>query len=230
MNKSLFFPPTSRALPNGLLAIGGELEPVWLLDAYTHGIFPWPITERNSERSQLAWWSPNPRGIFQWDRFHIPKRLQRTVRSDRFGITCNTDFEGVLRGCARPRKDEAETWITPEMIDAYLRLHELGWAHSVEAKRDGRLVGGVYGVAINGFFAAESMFYDEPDASKVALVRLLDHLFVRGFRLVDIQMITANTARFGATEIPRREYLRRLKESLKDKQVAFGNEIGEYTG
>ncbi len=229
MNKSLFFPPTSKALPNGLLAIGGELEPVWLLDAYTHGIFPWPITDRNRALSQLAWWSPNPRGIFQWDRLHIPKRLRRTVRSDRFEITCDTDFEGVLRGCAQPRKDEAETWITPEMIDAYLRLHELGWAHSVEAKRGGRLVGGVYGVGINGFFAAESMFYSEPDASKVALVRLLDHLFVRGYRLVDIQMITANTARFGATEISRREYMKRLKESLKEKRVCFGEEIGDYS-
>jgi len=217
---SLFFPPLSRALPSGLLAVGGELEPAWLLDAYTHGIFPWPLTDK---QGQLAWWSPNPRAVFEWGEIHIPRRLLRTVRNGPFKITSNTDFAGVVRGCAAPRSDGSETWITPDMIDAYTRLHELGWAHSVEAWLDGHLVGGVYGVAIGGLFAAESMFYKVPNASKVALVRLLEHLRRRGYSLVDVQMITPNTARFGATEISRREYLKRLKNALKQMDVTFGS-------
>ena len=229
MNDSRFFPPASQALPNGLLAIDGELDPRWLFDAYTHGIFPWPITDPRRDSSVLAWWAPNPRGIFEWDNIHIPKRMLSLVKSDYFEITCDTDFEGVMRGCASPRQDSSETWVTPEMIDAYCQFHEEGWAHSVEAKRDGRLVGGVYGVAINGLFAAESMFYREPNASKVALIRLLDHLFVRGFKLVDVQIVNENTARFGASEISRRLYMKRLNAALKDKETSFGDEMSEFT-
>ena len=229
MNDSRFFPPASRALPNGLLAIDGELNPTWLYDAYTHGIFPWPITDPRRDSSVLAWWAPNPRGIFEWDKIHIPKRMLSLVKSDYFEITCDTDFEGVMRGCASPRQDSNETWVTPEMIDAYCQFHEEGWAHSVEARLDGRLVGGVYGVAINGLFAAESMFYREPNASKVALIRLLDHLFVRGFKLVDVQIINDNTARFGASEISRRLYMKRLKSAIIDKNISFGTEMNVFT-
>ena len=145
----------------------------------------------------------------------------RTLRNGPFEITGDTDFAGVIRGCARPRTDDPATWITPEIIDAYIRLHELGRAHSVEARLDGRLVGGVYGVTINGLFAAESMFHKVPNASKVALVWLLKHLHARGYSLVDIQMVTPITARFGATEIPRQEYLRRLKIALGQTEVSF---------
>jgi len=218
---SLFFPPVSQSLSNGLLAVGGELEPVWLLDAYTHGIFPWPDTDGQGH-SHLAWYSPDPRGIFQWDGIHIPKRLLRTIRNKPFEITSDTDFAGVIRGCAQPRPGDSATWITPEMIDAYTRLHELGWAHSVEVKLDGQLVGGVYGVAINSLFAAESMFHEVSNASKIALVCLLEHLHTRGYSLVDIQMVTPITARFGAITIPRGEYLRRLKTALKQTEVTFG--------
>ena len=195
-----------------------------MFDAYTHGIFPWPVTDWKGD-SQLAWWSPNPRAIFQWDKIHISRRLLRTIRTAPFEITSNTDFAGVIYGCARPRTGDPATWITPKMIDAYLRFHELGWAHSVEAWRDGRLVGGIYGVAINGLFAAESMFYEETNASKIALVRLLGHLQARGYSLVDIQMVTPTTSQFGATEIPRREYMQRLRIALKQKEVTFG-ELG----
>ena len=217
---SLFFPPLSQTLSNGLLAVGGELEPAWLLDAYTHGIFPWPITGGQGY-SQLAWWSPDPRAIFEWDNIHVPRRLLRIIRNNPFEMTCNTDFAGVIRGCAQPRGDDSATWITPDMIVAYIRLHELGWAHSVEAKLDGRLVGGVYGVAINGLFAAESMFHQVPNASKVALVWLLEHLHACGCSLVDIQMVTPITAQFGAAEISRREYLRRLKIAMERTEVTF---------
>jgi len=219
LTDSLFFPPATQARLDGLLAIGGELTPPFLLDAYTHGIFPWPITELHG---RLAWWSPNPRGVFQWDKIHVPRRLLRTVRNGPFEITSDTDFAGVIRGCATPRNDGSGTWITPDMRDAYIRLHELGWAHSVEAKLDGRLVGGVYGVAIHGLFAAESMFYEVSNASKVALVRLLEHLRIRGYGLIDLQMVTENTARFGATEISRREYLWCLKMAMKQTDVTFG--------
>ena len=228
LTESLFFPPVAQSRSDGMLAVGGELAPDWLLDAYSHGIFPWPITDRYHRFSQLVWWSPDPRGVLEWDKIHLPKRLLRTVRNGPFEISCDTDFAGVIRGCAGSRNGDSATWITPEMIDAYIRLHELGWAHSVEAKLDGRLVGGVYGVAINGLFAAESMFYVVPNASKVALVRLLDHLHIRGYGLIDIQMVTENTARFGATEIPRRQYLRRLKKALQQTDVTFGGDMGTF--
>ncbi len=212
--KSLFFPPAEDAEPEGLLALGGRLDPTWLLDAYTHGIFPWPFCDAEEKNLPLGWWSPDPRGIIELDCVHVPRRLERTIRSGTFETTLNRDFRGVMLGCAMASGREGETWITPEMIEAYSELHRLGFAHSVEARRDGRLVGGVYGVGINGLFAAESMFYSEPDASKVALVRLFRHLADRGYRLLDIQMITPHTERFGAIEIPRKEYLRRLAAAL----------------
>lgn len=235
MKKSLFFPPLSQSRPDGLLAVDGSLAVEWLLDAYTHGIFPWPIvyyTKRNDAgimdtESRITWWSPDPRAIFQWDKVHIPKRLLSTLRNGPFEITCDTDFAGVIHGCAEAQDRNPTSWITPEMIQAYLVMHREGYAHSVEAKIDGELVGGVYGVGIHGFFAAESMFYREPNASKVALIRLLNHLFLRGYPFVDIQLITENTQRFGAVEIPRSVYIRQLNAALRKRDISFGNEICE---
>jgi leucyl/phenylalanyl-tRNA---protein transferase len=150
----------------------------------------------------------------------VPRRLQRIYRSGRFEICFDRDFPAVIRGCASGRGRKGGTWLTPQMISAYIKMHELGHAHSVEAWQDGQLAGGVYGIAIAGLFAAESMFYRVPEASKVALVHLVNHLQSRGYELLDIQQLTPNTARFGAIEISRQEYLQRLGESLK-KLVAF---------
>ncbi len=191
----------------GLVAIGGDLRPDRLLHAYRSGIFPW-----YDEDGPIFWWSPDPRAISELDGLHISRRLRRTIRSGRFQITINRDFPGVIRDCAECHEDG--TWITPEMIQAYERLHRHGHAHSVEAWCDGQLAGGIYGVAIGGFFAGESMFYRTRDASKVALATLVARLRQRGYQLFDVQFLTDHTARLGAVEIPRAEYLRRLREAL----------------
>jgi leucyl/phenylalanyl-tRNA--protein transferase len=199
----------------GLVGVGGVLSVGWLIDAYSHGIFPWPMQESEDGQMILAWFSPNPRAIFEYDRFHVSRSLERECRLGRFQIKSDTDFEGVIRGCSSIRDRENATWITPQIVQAYVNLHQLGYAHSVEAWSGGRLAGGVYGVALGGFFAAESMFYVEPNASKVALVALIKHLKKLGYTLIDIQEITPNTNRFGATEIPRDDYLQRLHEALQ---------------
>ena len=217
---SRFFPPVEAANPDGLLALGGRLTPEWLLDAYRHGIFPWPI----DEDAPIAWWSPDPRAIIELDRFHISRRLRRTLRSGRFEVACDRDFAGVIRGCATAGGRIGHTWIIPEMIEAYTRLFELGHAHSVEAWDEGRLVGGTYGLAIGGLFAAESKFYRVRDASKVALAHLVAHLRARGYRLFDIQQLTPHTARLGAIEIPRKVYMRRLAEALA-LPVTYGDRL-----
>lgn len=218
---SRFFPPADRANADGLLAIGGYLSPRWLLDAYQHGIFPWPHPEFDNP---MMWWSPDPRAIIEFDRFHIPRRLRTTCRSGKFELTCDQDFAGVIQGCATSPGREQNTWLTRRMVRAYLRLHQLGHAHSVEAWHQGTLAGGTYGVAIGGFFAAESMFYRVSDASKVALVALVGHLRARGYQLLDIQQLTPHTARFGACEIPRSEYLRRLAHAIQ-LPITFGQRL-----
>lgn len=205
----------------GLLGVGGSLSPDWLLDAYSHGIFPWPFENWQRKESVLGWFSVDPRCIFEFDRFHVSRRLRQTCRSGRFRITSDTDFKGVIRGCASGPGRKGQTWITPKMIAAYTEFHRLGYAHSVETWSNDRLVGGVYGVALNGLFAAESMFFRQRDASKVALVALVRHLEMRGFRLLDIQVETDHTARFGAVEISRDEYLARLDDALR-QSVTFG--------
>jgi len=208
---SRFFPPAESADEDGLVAVGGQLSPEWLLDAYSHGIFPWPVGETDAP---MFWWSLDPRAILELDGLHVSRSLQRTLRSGRFEATSDRDFAGVIRGCAAGPGRQGGTWITPKMIRAYTRLFELGHAHSVEAWHGGQLAGGVYGVAIAGLFAAESMFYRVRDASKVALVHLVAHLRRQGYLLLDIQQLTPHTQRLGAIEIPRDEYLRRLADAL----------------
>ncbi len=197
----------------GLVGVGGDLSPERLLRAYRDGVFPW-----FNEDEPICWWSPDPRAIFELDGMYRSSRLQRTIRSGKFAITFNQDFRGVMLGCA---DREEGTWITPSMLEAYSRLYELGHAHSVEARIDGELVGGTYGVAIGGFFAAESMFFRVSDASKVALAALIDRLKARSFTLLDIQLITEHTASLGAIEIPRNTYLRRLRGALRRTKVTF---------
>jgi len=218
---SRFFPPAEEADSDGLLALGGSLTPEWLLDAYGHGIFPWPITGQDEP---VAWWSPDPRAILELDALHVSRRLRRTLRSGRFDVTCDKDFAGVIRGCATAAGRVGATWITARMIAAYTKLSQLGYAHSVEVWHDGRLAGGAYGVTFGGLFAAESKFYRVRDASKVALVHLVMHLRARGYTLLDIQQLTPHTARLGAIEISRRRYLARLAEALS-QPVTFGNRL-----
>ncbi|MCA9100516.1 MAG: leucyl/phenylalanyl-tRNA--protein transferase [Planctomycetales bacterium] len=203
---------------DGLLGVGGLLEPEWLIDAYRHGIFPWPVD------STLAWWSPDPRAVLEFDGLKVSRRLARTIRSPRFTVTSNRAFRDVITACAEVPRDDGGTWITPDMLAAYCRMHELGFAHSVEVWRGERLAGGVYGIALGGFFAGESMFFRETDASKVALFHLLRHLTVRGYRLFDLQLLNDHTARLGGSEIRRREYLRRLHAAI-DLDVSFGDRL-----
>ena len=217
---SQFFPPVEAADPDGLIGFGGHLSPDWLLDAYSHGVFPWPM----GDDLPVPWWSPDPRAILELDGLHVSHRLRRTCRSGRLAATCDRDFRGVIGRCATGPGRIGGTWITPSMIRAYTRLHRLGHAHSVEVWQQDRLVGGVYGVAIGGLFAAESKFYRVRDASKVALVHLVAHLRARGYSLLDIQQLTPHTARLGAIEIPRQEYLTRLAAALA-RPVTFGERL-----
>jgi leucyl/phenylalanyl-tRNA--protein transferase len=211
-----YFPPPESADEQGCLGVGGELSPAWLLDAYRHGIFPWPVGEM-----ELAWWSPDPRAIFELDGLHISRRLARTCASGRFEVTCDRDFAGVMHGCATAQSRRYATWITQGIRRAYIELHQLGFAHSIEVWHEGQLAGGTYGVALGGLFAAESMFYRVRDASKVALVYLAAHLRARGYELWDIQQLTAHTQRLGAIEIPRHLFLSRLTAAV-EKDITFG--------
>jgi leucyl/phenylalanyl-tRNA--protein transferase len=193
---------------DGLVGVGGELSPRRLLLAYSSGIFPF-----FDEDTPILWWSPDPRAILELDGLHVSRRLARTVRSGKFTVTFDRAFDEVIEGCAhRPGRG---VWITPEMIAAYTRLHRLGHAHSVEVWHAGQLAGGVYGVTVGGLFAGESMFTRVRDASKVALVHLVGHLRGRGYQLFDVQYRNDHTARLGAVEIPRREYLARLRRAVK---------------
>jgi leucyl/phenylalanyl-tRNA--protein transferase len=203
--------PPEQADEDGFVGLGGNLNPPCLLRAYSEGIFPW-----FNEGDPILWWSPNPRAIFELDRFHISRRLARTLRSGKFTVTFDHAFSAVMRGCAIRSEG---TWITTSMIEAYERLHQLGHAHSVESWYDGELAGGVYGVAIGAFFAAESMFYRRPDGSKVALAALVSRLRANGCELFDTQMLTEHTKSLGASEIPRAEYLRRLRPAVRKSAV-----------
>lgn len=200
--------PDPRAAPADLpLAWGGDLEPATLLDAYAHGIFPWPAGDL------LFWWSPDPRAVLPLEGLHVPRSLRKSLRSGGLAWTTDEAFRDVVAGCAdRPGEG---TWITPDMADAYTRLHDLGFAHSVEVWRGGELVGGVYGVALGAAFMGESMFHRVTDASKVALVRLVEHLRRQGFALFDAQLPTAHLARLGAQEVARADFLDRLAAAVR---------------
>ncbi|MGO9412844.1 MAG: leucyl/phenylalanyl-tRNA--protein transferase [Spirochaetia bacterium] len=197
------FPHASKADEDGFLAVGGDLSPGTLLLAYRNGIFPWTT-------HPITWWSPDPRAIIPLDGVHVSRSLRKLIRGGYFRMTFDHEFRKVMEGCAEPRPGREETWISPQFISAYTRLHELGHAHSVEVWRGGKLAGGLYGVSIGGFFAGESMFSALPDASKVALVAIAERLAASGFTLFDVQLMTRHLASMGAVEIPRAEYLRRL--------------------
>jgi leucyl/phenylalanyl-tRNA--protein transferase len=227
LSDTSFFPPVETALadPNGLLAMGGDLSVERLLDAYRHGIFPW-----FNPGEPILWWSPDPRMVLVPDEVRVTRSLAKRIRNAGFEVRLDTAFADVMRGCAaprpppgrvsggvplagaEPREGAGGTWISPAMITAYTRLHQAGYAHSVETWREGRLVGGLYGVAIGRMFYGESMFSREPDASKVALARLARQLQQWGFGLIDCQMETPHLASLGARTMPRAAFTARLSE------------------
>jgi leucyl/phenylalanyl-tRNA--protein transferase len=176
-----------------------------VLSAYAQGIFPMAEPD-----GTIHWYAPDPRAVFELDGLHVPRRLARTVRSERFEVAVNRDFEGTMRACA----ERPETWINEAFVRVYCDLHRAGHAHSVEVYREGRLAGGLYGVSLGGAFMGESMFSRERDASKVALVHLVERLKARGFVLLDTQFMTGHLSRLGAVYIPLREYLRRLERAV----------------
>ena len=202
--------------PEGLIGVGGDLSPALLLRAYSEGVFPW-----FSEGDPVLWWSPDPRAIIELDGLHISKRLARTIRSGKFRVTVDRQFEAVMRACGETRPEG--TWVTDEMLAAYIRLHREGHAHSVEVWHGEALAGGIYGVAIGGLFAGESMFHTVTDASKIALAALVEHLKKQGYTLFDVQMTTEHTERMGAVEIARDAYLARLHDAVAMGNVRFGN-------
>jgi len=200
------FPHPSTADEDGFVAVGGDLKPGTLLLAYRNGIFPWTIRP-------ITWWSPDPRAIIPIGGLHVSHSLGRYIRHAPLRISYNAAFPEVMEGCAAPRPGREETWISPGFIRAYCELHRLGFAHSVEVWRDDRLVGGLYGVAIGGLFAGESMFSAEGNGSKVALVAMEERLRLHGYVLFDVQMMTPHLRSMGAVEIPRSEYLRRVHDA-----------------
>lgn len=213
------FPDPGLALkePNGLLAIGGDLSPQRLLAAYRRGIFPW-----YSQGQPILWWSPDPRAVLYPDRIKISRSLRKTLKKTPYAVTMDQAFDDVISACAAPRQDEAGTWILPEMKQAYCRLHELGYAHSVECWNNGQLVGGLYGVAIGRVFFGESMFSRETAASKVAFVHLAGQLQQWGYGLIDGQVSSAHLTTLGAEDIPRQEFLTQL-EDLCNQDAVVGS-------
>lgn len=211
------FPPAEQALrsPNGLLAAGGSLAPPRLLDAYRHGIFPW-----FNEGDPVLWWSPDPRMVLFPEEFRVSRTLRKTLRRNDFEIRVDTSFEAVMRACAMPRKGQAGTWISEDMVAAYASLHGMGIAHSVEAWHAGELAGGLYGVGIGRMFYGESMFSRKTDASKVALAHLVAQLQRWNFGMIDCQMTTPHLASLGAREISRAEFVRRLKGLVEQPGIA----------
>ncbi|BBL59609.1 leucyl/phenylalanyl-tRNA--protein transferase [Methylomonas koyamae] len=202
------FPPLHKALkePNGLLAFGGCLSPKRIVNAYRHGAFPW-----FNPGEPILWWSPDPRLVLFPEHLQVSRSLAKTLRKGRFEIRYDTAFKEVIAACAAPRSDSRGTWITDDMRRAYQTLHHLGIAHSCEAWRDGKLAGGLYGLAIGQVFFGESMFHRETDASKVAFVNLVERLSAWGYRLIDCQVRSEHLLSLGAEEIPRQRFAELLE-------------------
>ncbi len=203
------FPRVHHRSKEGPFAFGGDFEPETIIAAYRSGAFPWPHPEE-----ERLWFSPHPRAVIPVRSLHVSRRLARTLAQGRFRFTVDAGFEAVIRACAdRPEG----TWITPRLIDGYLALHELGYAHSVEAwAADGTLAGGLYGVRLGRMFGAESMFHRANDASKLAMVAMMEWVRREGIELLDIQVLTPHTESMGAVEVSRVEYLRRLADALRE--------------
>ena len=219
------FPPVESAREDmgGLLAVGGELHPARLLDAYRQGIFPWGTVDGHP-----LWYSPDPRMVLFPEEFRLTRSLRKALRSGRHEVRLDHDFAAVIAACAAtPRPGQDGTWISPEMIGAYIRLHELGWAHSVETWYAGELVGGLYGLAIGRMFYGESMFSRRTDASKIAFAHLIRHLKAEEFGMIDCQMRTEHLASLGGREIPRADFLARVRALTAEGQTAPGETVGK---
>lgn len=215
------FPGPEEALPGpeGLMAVGGCLSVPRLLNAYRSGVFPW-----FSEGEPVLWWSPDPRWVLRPAALRVSRSLRKRLCREEFTVTYDRDFEAVIRACAEPRAGAEGTWISDDIIGAYLALHRAGYAHSFEAWQSGQLVGGLYGVALGRVFFGESMFHRVTDASKIALVTAVERLTVWGYGLIDCQLYTPHLARFGARALSRRGFVRCLRRSLADRPdpEAFG--------
>ena len=215
LSSDLTFPPAHLAIQEGLLAVGGDLSVARLIRAYRQGIFPW-----YAEDDPILWWSPDPRLVLHPPELHITRSLGRLLKKNRFSFTLDEAFEEVVRGCAAVRgENHPGTWIVPEMITAYTRLHAAGLAHSVEAWSKGQLAGGLYGVSLGRTFFGESMFTRISNASKAALVVLVENLRRQGFDLIDCQVTTPHLMQFGAREIPRMRFLKALRRSLDHRTL-----------
>lgn len=214
LSDRIAFPPQNLAEENGLLAIGGDLSVERLIASYKMGIFPW-----YSEGDPILWWTPDPRLVLFPEELHTSKSLNKLIRKKKFNVTVDHDFENVIQSCADVHKEkDSDTWIVSEMVEAYLRLHHEGYAHSVETWLDDKLVGGVYGVSIGKCFFGESMFTRENNASKVAFTYLVKLLQAKSFELIDCQMTTDHLLSLGAREIRRNEFVKRLKRALKNTE------------
>lgn len=204
----------ARADMGGLLAVGADLSPARILVAYRHGIFPWGTVER-----QPLWYSPDPRMVLFPAEFRLTASLRKTLRARRYEVRLDSDFAAVIGACATaPRPGQDGTWISPDMMDAYIRLHELGWAHSVEVYAEGNLTGGLYGLGIGRMFYGESMFSRRSNASKIAFAHLVRYLLAHDFGMVDCQMRTEHLASLGGREIPRDDFLARLQPLIRPEQ------------
>ncbi len=208
--RRVVFPPVDSATEDGLVAIGGDMEIDTLLEAYKHGIFPWPI----SLDFPLAWFSPNPRGVLDFHELHVSRSFAKFLKKHQFQVTFNQAFDEVIRECARAyRKNQPGTWITPDIIKGYEKLFKANLAYSVEVWDKDKLVGGLYGVSMGNFFSGESMFSKETNASKFGLLSLIQHLQGRGIKWLDTQMVTPVVEQFGGKFIPREEFLKRLEDN-----------------
>jgi len=209
--EDIIFPPPELASGNGVLAVGGDLSPRRLVEAYRNGIFPW-----YSDGDPIIWWSPDPRYVLFPDELRVSRSMRQVMRRAVFEISFDRDFRAVIEACrTNRRRHEKGTWITDDMLEAYSELHDLGLAHSVEAWKDGTLAGGLYGVSLGGCFFGESMFAAVSNASKAAFIALMERLRARGFTLVDCQVHTAHLESLGARGMPRAEFMRLLAEALK---------------
>jgi leucyl/phenylalanyl-tRNA--protein transferase len=224
--RETIFPDGRTANEFGVVAAGGKLTRQWVLNAYVHGIFPWPLDlDDGTQEKVLGWFCPNPRTVLIPAELHIPRRLGRKIRSGRFRVTSDQSFATVISECSGPRKVDGEletgTWITSEMKSVYAELYEMGIAHSIEVWQDEELVGGLYGIAVGSIFCGESMFHHVSDASRVALCVLVQYLQLWGFALLDVQQATPHCTALGAIDIPRTRYFQILENGL-DAPAIFG--------
>ncbi len=217
LGKEPVFPPPECSEPDGILAVGGDLSPERLIEAYTHGIFPWYSSE-----TPILWWSPDPRFVIYPAEVKVSKSMRQVLKRKVFDIKFDTSFRDVITACSGKRRHEKGTWITPEMIEAYVALHKMGFAHSIEAWRDGKLAGGLYGVSLGGMFFGESMFTRESNASKAAFIVLAGNLLRLGFDLIDSQVYTDHMDSLGAVDMDREEFLKIVKRSVK-RETYRGN-------